>query len=121
MKRDNRNRELVIQRRTETQEAVYGTATVTWTDLATVWAEVQDILPSRAERVAEGIDIARRPCRVRMLYRDDVTTDMRFKLPGRGGNEADRILQIIAGPAELGFRERVEFVAEELSTGGQEP
>jgi len=115
------NREVVIQRRTETQDPIYGTAIVTWADLATVWAEVQDILPSRAERVAEGIDIARRPARVRMLYRDDVTTDMRFKVLGRGGSEADRVMQIIAGPAELGFRERVEFVAEELTTGGQEP
>lgn len=115
------NRELVIQRRTETQDPVYGTAVVTWADLATVWAEVQDVLPSRAERVADSIDIARRPSRVRMYYRDDVTTDMRFKLIGRGGNEADRYLQIIAGPAELGFRDRIEFIAEESTTQGQEP
>lgn len=115
------NREVVIQRRTETQDPIYGTAIVTWADLATIWAEVQDVLPSRAERVAEGIDIARRPARVRMLYRDDVTTDMRLKVLGRGGNEPDRLLQIIAGPAELGFRERIELMAEELSSGGQEP
>lgn len=115
------NRELVIQRRTETQDPVYGTPVVTWGDLATVWAEVQDMLPSRAERVAEGIDIARRPSRVRMYYRDDVTTDMRFKLPSRGGSEPDRYLQIIAGPAELGFRDRVEFIGEELTSSGQEP
>lgn len=117
----NRNREVVIQRRTESQEGVYGTAVVSWSDLATVWAEVQDILPSRAERIADGINIAARPARVRMLYRDDVTTDMRFKLPGRGGNEGDRYLRIISGPAEMGFREKVEFMAEELTSEGTPP
>lgn len=108
------NREVVIQRRTETQDPIYGTATVTWADLATVWAEVQDMLPSRAERIADGIDIARRPCRVRMLFRDDVDSTMRLKI-------GDRALRIIAGPAEMGFRERIELIAEELSTEGQEP
>lgn len=116
-----RNREVVIQRRSTTQDATYLTKDPTWADLATVWAEVQDVLPSRADETDDSIDISRRPCRVRMLYRDDVTSAMRFKLPGRGGNEGDRYLNIISGPAELGFRERMEFMAEEMTTQGQEP
>lgn len=108
------NREVVIERRTTTQDPVYGTAIETWSTLATVWAEVQDMLPSRAERAGDGIDLSRRPSRVRMLFREDVDTTMRFRI-------GDRVLKIISGPAELGFRERVEFIAEEISTGGQEP
>lgn len=114
MNAGSRDREVVIQRRTETRDPVYNTPVVTWVDHATVWAEVQDMLPSRAERIADGINIARRPCRVRMLFRDDVDSTMQLKI-------GDRVLRIIAGPAELGFRERIELMAEELSTEGQEP
>lgn len=114
MNNGSRDREVVIQRRTQTQDGTYGTPVVTWVDHATVWAEVQDMLPSRAERIADGIDIARRPCRVRMLFRDDVTSDMRLKI-------GERYLRIIAGPAELGFRERIELMAEELTTEGTAP
>jgi SPP1 family predicted phage head-tail adaptor len=106
--------EVRILQRQETRETVYNTVVATWTELATVWAEVQDMLPSRAERIADGIDVARRPARVRMRWRDDVTTAMRLEVNGR-------TLQIVAGPAELGFREGIELIAEELTTSGQEP
>lgn len=104
---------VTIQERIGTQDPLYGTYTYSWETLATVWAEVQDVLPSRSERLADGINIASRPCRVRMRYRDDVDSSMRFSFEGRS-------LAIIAGPAEIGFREGVEFVAEELSTEGEE-
>lgn len=105
---------LAILERIGTQDPTFGTWTYSWETLATVWAEVQDVLPSRGERIADGISIASRPCRVRMRYRDDVDSSMRLSFEGR-------TLRIIAGPAELGFREGVEFVAEELSTEGAEP
>lgn len=105
---------VTIMHRIETQEPVYGTTVVTWEPLATVWAEVQDILPSRSESIAEGISLARRPARVRMRYRDDLDSSMRLVVNGRS-------LNIVAGPAELGFRDGLEFMAEELSTQGQEP
>lgn len=122
MRRGNRNREVVIQYRAEDQDEDDGTPVGEWLDLTTVFAEVQDLLPSRAEGMPDGISIARRPSRVRMLYRDDVTSKMQFKLPARSPAEGDRVLRIISGPAEIGgYRDRVEFVAEELSTAGQEP
>lgn len=108
------NRRVTILQRADAQNATYGTMSVAWVPLATVWAEVQDMLPSRAESVADGIDIARRPARVRMRYRRDVDTSMRLTVDGR-------TLRVIAGPAELGNRDGIELVAEELSTGGQEP
>lgn len=115
------NREVQILRRTRTQDSVRGSYSDVWVTVATVWGEVQDMLPSRAERIADGIDIAQRPARVRIYYREDITTDMRFKVLGRSPDEADRNMRIIAGPAELGFRDRVEFAVEELTTEGQEP
>ncbi|MGE8143049.1 phage head closure protein [Novosphingobium sp. NPDC080210] len=105
---------VTIYQRSETQEATYGTKTVAWSALATVWAEVQDILPSRAENAANGIDIARRPARIRMRWRSDI--DMTMRIEARG-----QMMRIIAGPVELGNREGIEIVAEHLTTEGQEP
>ena len=106
--------EIVILRRTVAQEDVYGTSDETWFDHDTVWADVQDMLPSRAERIGEGINIARRPCRIRLRWRDDITADMRIRI-------GSRELRIVTMPAELGRREGIELVAEELTTEGQEP
>lgn len=107
------NRRVTILRRIEVQDTTYGGFVATWSTLATVWAEVQDMLPSRAERMAEGVEIARRPCRVRMRYRSDVTSAMRLRIDGRE-------YRIVGGPAELGQREGIEFVAEHLTTEGSE-
>lgn len=94
------------------QESRYGTQQVAYTELATVWAEVRDMLPSRAERIAENLEISRRPCRVRMRWRNDVRTDMRLRF----GTRTMRILAL----AEVGRREVLELMAEELTTEGQE-
>ncbi|MBB6192867.1 SPP1 family predicted phage head-tail adaptor [Sphingobium wenxiniae] len=103
------NRRVTIQHRVESQDPMYGTPIVAWEPMVTVWAEVQDILPSRGEDMAEVINLARRPARVRMRWRDDVDMTMRLIIDGR-------TLEIIAGPAELGYREGIELMAEELST-----
>lgn len=108
------DRRVTILTRQETQESTYGTIAVAWVPLATVWAQVQDMLPSRAERIAEGIEIANRPCRVRMRYRSDITPAMRLQIGARQ-------LRITGGPAELGRREGIEITAEHLTTEGQEP
>ena len=98
------------------QDSGTGAWTYAWDDIVnpTEWAEVQDILPSRAEDVADNINIQRRPCRVRTLYRDDITSEMRVLVEGR-------TLQIIAGPAELGRRDGLEMICEELTTQGEKP
>lgn len=108
------DRRVTILTRAETVDQTYGTQTVTWTPLATVWANVRDMVPSRGERLADGVEIANRPCRVRMRYRADVTSAMRLQIGGRQ-------LRIITQPAELGRREGLELIAEELTTEGQEP
>lgn len=108
------DRRVTILTRAETVDPTYGTQTVTWTPLATVWANVRDMVPSRGERLADGVEIANRPCRVRMRYRADVTSAMRLQI-------GSRQLRIITQPAELGRREGIELIAEELTTEGQEP
>lgn len=83
----------------------------TWEKVTEVWANVQDMLPSRGERLADGINVATRPARIRMRFRDDITPNMRFVL-------GTRVMQIVAGPAEIGHRYRMEFMVEDYSTAG---
>jgi len=104
------DRRLVIER-PEADEAFDGAGSGAWVAVDTVWASVQDALPSRAEKLADGINVASRPARVRMRYRDDVTASMRFVLDGR-------IMQIVAGPAEMGRRDGLEFMVEDYSSAG---
>ncbi|MBT2242682.1 head-tail adaptor protein [Sphingobium sp. BHU LFT2] len=82
-----------------------------WALFAEVWANVQDMLPSRGEKLAEGINVAARPSRIRIRFRDDVTPSMRFVM-------GSRIMQIVSGPAELGFRDGLEFMVEEYRPAG---
>ncbi|TCP91886.1 head-tail adaptor [Sphingomonas sp. PP-CE-1A-559] len=77
-------------------------------------ASVVDALPSRSEKLADGINIATRPARVRMRFRTDLDASMRFVMT----KPFPRVMQIIAGPAEVGVREEVEFMVEDYSSAG---
>jgi head-tail adaptor len=79
-----------------------------------IFASVVAVLPSRGEHLADGINLSTRPARVRMRFRTDITADMRFVMtkPFR------RVMQIVAGPAEVGVREEVEFMVEDYSVAG---
>jgi head-tail adaptor len=83
-----------------------------WERVATVWAQVVDVLPSRGERAAEGVTIASRPARIRIRFRPDITADMRIIF-------GSRTMQIVAGPVELGRRSGLELMAQDYSTAGQ--
>lgn len=108
------DRRITFEARAVSQGGVYNRKTVEWVPHATVWAQVRDVLPSRAESVDQGLSMARRPCRIRLRWRDDITGDMRIDYEGRK-------LRIIAGPVELGRRAGLEIMAEELSTEGTAP
>lgn len=115
MKIGRLDRTIHIQERVAQQDAIYGTyAPGDWVHVCTLRADVQDMLPSRAERIAEGIDLSRRPCRVRTHWRAGITTAMRVIY-------GTRTLQIVSGPAELGRREGMEFICEEFTTEGEAP
>ena len=108
------DRRIRIKRKVVTRDPQYGTEQVSWTEFACVWAEVKDILPSRAERLADSIQIGRRPARIRIRYLAGLAADMRIIID-------NRTHQIISGPAMLGRREAMEIMVEELSTEGAAP
>lgn len=103
---------VTIERKVLAQDPTYGSTTHTWAPLDSVWAEVQDMLPSRSEAVRQGLAQARNQTRVRMRYRTDVDASMRII-------DGSRVLQIVAGPAEVGGRQAyLEMVCETSSTPG---
>ncbi|WP_288935068.1 head-tail adaptor protein [uncultured Sphingomonas sp.] len=104
------NRRVRIERKVK-NTSFSGAGSGSWALVAEVWASVLDVLPSRAEQLGEGISIETRPARVRMRFRTDIDSSMRFVM----GN---RVMQIIAGPAEVGFREGIEFMVEDFSVAG---
>ncbi len=111
MKAGKLDRRLDIQRPVA-DDSLDGAGSGTWEPVATkVWASVVDVPPSRGERLVDGITSTTRPARVRMRYRTGLSSDMRFVM-------GDRIMQIVAGPAELGRREAIEFMVEDYSPAG---
>lgn len=102
-----------------------GAGSGAWPLVAEVWAEVQDMLPSRGEKIADGLNIATRPARVRIRHRRDITSDMRVQI-GRNVRNAegvlvwqtDRTAQIITPPITVGDRDGLEFMIEDYSTAG---
>lgn len=92
----------------------YGPQPGAWTTFATVWAQVQQTLPSKGESLADGIRIADRPARVRIRYLPGLTSAMRVVELDRG----DRVSKILTPPAEMGRREGMEFMMAEYSTAG---
>lgn len=109
------DRRITLEVKTATVDPDYGTETITWTVFSSrIAAQVQDVLPSKSESAANGIAMATRPARIRTRYLAGITSDMRVVVHGT----TDRLMQIIAGPAELGRREGIELMAVEYSTQG---
>lgn len=117
------NRQITIERKQVTQDATFGTEVVTWIPLEAeagsptvavkFWAEVMDALPSRAEAVTQGLQVARNQTRVRLRWRDDIDSSMRVTLHG----DTDRVMQIVGGPAEIdGRKDMIEIVCERFSS-----
>ena len=106
------DRRVSIKYKATTQNAAYGTEVVTWTTLATVWANIQDVLPSRSEAVQQGLAVGRDQVRIRIRFRDDVTSAMRIV----DHAYSDTVYEIVAGPAMLGRREQLELVCEKFTS-----
>lgn len=107
------NRRVRFEEMVREDDANYGSQPGDWVPVATLWANVQDVLPSRAEQ-ATAIVISSRPARVRVRYRTGLTSDMRMVIEG----PTERTLKIVSGPAELGWKQGLEFMGEEFSTAG---
>lgn len=105
----NLNRRCIVQYKAVSQDANYGTDVITWTQLAVLWCEKQDVLPSRSESVKSGLSVSANQARFRFRLRTDINSSMRFIVGGV-------TYQIISGPAELNDRMHMEFVAERYSS-----
>lgn len=98
-----------IEKLTTTKDPRYGTPVQTWLTLHDhFWANVQDVLPSRAEATANGLTVGVTRTRLRIRGADGVDMAMRVKLHSRG----DKVMQIIAGPARLDGNEFDEYFLE---------
>lgn len=108
---------LIRIERPASDDSFDGAGSGAWATVADkVWASIRDVLPSRSEKLADGINIATRPARVRMYFRNDVTSEMRF-VDITDGTDG-RVMQIISGPATIGRREGLEFMVEEYKPAG---
>ena len=59
------NRVVRVEKRVDEVDPEYGTTTTSWRAVTpTSRANVQDVLPSRGETLANGIDVSRAPARV---------------------------------------------------------
>ena len=90
----------------------YNTEVKDWREVATAWAQVQDVLPSKAESVQDSVEIKERPSRIRLRYMAGIRPDMRVVIVGVFG-EPDRVCEIVAGPAELGRRDGIELLVKD--------
>lgn len=113
------DREITVEQKSVTQDSTFGTEVVTWIALSYLPgsplvaerfpAEIQDVMPSRSESVQQGLQQARNQTRCRMRYRTDIDSSMRVTIHG----DTDRVMQIVAGPAEIGGRrEYIELMLE---------
>ncbi|GAB2731541.1 phage head completion protein [Comamonas sediminis] len=91
----------------------YNTEIKEWREFASGWAQVQDVLPSRSDKIEDAVQINERPARLRMRYLSGVRADMRVVVLGVDG-DPDRVCEIVAGPAELGRRDGIELLIKDF-------
>lgn len=101
-----------------TVDGEFGPQPGPWVRLDLVWAELQDVMPSRSEAVKQGLAQARNQTRMRMRWRDDITSAMRVVVHGETSAN-DVVYQIVGGPAAIGGRkDGLELMLERYATAG---
>lgn len=108
------NERVTIQQRVPGRDPDYGTEIDTWVPVAErIWCEAQDVLPSRAEKIQDGRQVATSTTRLRIRKQIAIAPEMRVILHGKG----DRVMQVISGPAQLDDKTHVECMLEGYSDG----
>ena len=109
-----RNTKCRVEAPTVTADPVYGGTVTTWEPIANPvrWCEVVDKMPSTDERNMSGLPLSTIRTRVRMNYCTDIDATMRFVIM----RPSETIWTITGGPAEIGNKKRVEFMAERKSS-----
>lgn len=102
-----------VERPGPARDPDYGTVLPeSWVLVVEVWAEIQDVMPSRSEAVKNGLRLASDTSRIRIRARDGITSAMRvIELTGR-----KRTLQIVGGPASITGNNELEFMVEGYSS-----
>lgn len=108
------NTKVSIEKPVESKDPKYGTRSTEWVTVATrIWANLQDTLPSRAEKSENGLRTATQSTRLRIRVGRTIEPKMRVILHGRG----DKIMQIVSGPAILDGRMFQECMLEAYTDG----
>ncbi len=112
MKIGKLDKRIEVQTRSAATAGAHGGKNYTWATTDTIWANIQDQIPSRAEAVVAGAkEVSINRTRIRIRWRDDVDSTARFKLL----LPVERIFQIVGGPAEIGGRKAyLEYICEEV-------
>jgi len=108
----NLNERAIIEYKVVTKDPVFNTDSVAWTQLRGTWCDIQDVMPSRDERLRMGIELATLRSRIRIRYCSDVDSSMRFVIMRRN----ETVWNIIGGPAILGNKQWLEFLIEKVSS-----
>lgn len=88
-----------------------GAGSGTWTKLDDIWASVRDVMPARGEQLRDGARVATARAKVRLYWRPDLTSACRFVA-------GDRVMEIVAGPVEIGRRQGFECIVEDYTPAG---
>lgn len=108
------NERASIQQRVPGRDPEYGTEVDTWVTVAErIWCEAQDVLPSRAEKIENGRKVATSSTRFRIRCQIPIAPEMRVILHGKG----NRVMQVIAGPAQMNDKTHVECMLEGYNDG----
>lgn len=123
------DRRIRFERMTLTQDPDYGSPIATWSEFHTCWANVEGVLPTRAEVRTGPVVVARRPLIITFRYVSGISPDMRIRLPWGAVPFGDPhiwtdtlIYQIVGGPAEPRNSRRgqwLQVTCEEYSTQGE--
>jgi head-tail adaptor len=109
------DRPVRVEEQVVTRDPATNEAKVSWVTKATIWARVLDILPSQSEATLSVVRMSKRPAQVRTRYFSWLTANMRFVVL----DDNDRHLVPVSGPAVIGRKEGMDFIAETYSTEGQ--
>jgi head-tail adaptor len=109
------DRQISLEMKSVTVDPNYGTELVSWVPFIAgrIWAEVQDVLPSRSEAVKQGLTVARNQTRIRMRWIAGIDSSMRITVYG----DTTTVYQIVGGPAEIqGRKQMLEMMCEKYSS-----
>jgi head-tail adaptor len=101
------DRQVTIEAATVTRDGSFGAAVSTWATMATEWAQVVESSTEPGSNPGQPLAMAAysRPTKVRIRWRDDVTTRHRLR-------HGARLLQI-NGVAEIGRQQWLELACQE--------